>query len=489
MFSAKGMAGEDGSKGDHFITFPAIITTWESVSKDHLPLQNGSEKRWLKTKGRVGYTGALFHRQAVSLMSTDPLDLSKFTALAEPAAAPSSAVTAPVQDQLPAVVSDASLPVELKETVAVTRLVDPASLDAEKLKKAQTLAASIDFTQTQTTLAFVEGTLAPVAQISRKLLADTQVKEMGEVGRVATAVLEGINILRLDDLKKEAQEAAPKATGLMSKLFSVGKVAHSALKSFEANRKQFLALMDKEEARARAVKADLLVTVQLLDQQSQAVRQSISDLTVAIAAGQLALERGQEEAERLRQVALTSQNPGDAAVALDFRRTLLTFQSRVADLRQAMIASATLVPVITLNRQAAETRIAKLTDGLLLTLPRLMTAASQAAVQADLQRAAAEQAKLDEADRKVMALAGEGAHQAAVSATQSLASDPRNIQALATLAEQTQNTMREVLLIEKQVQQSHVEQEQQLVGIRNDLVKGMVAIQAEGLAQPIGKTP
>ena len=413
-------------------------------------------------------------------MSIEPLDLAKFEALAGEA-------TSPVGSPTPlATVESNVLPSELAKAVTVTRLVDPAALSPEKLQRAQAIAATIDFTQTQTTLAFVEDTLKPVAQISRQLLADTQVKEMGEVGRVATAVLEGINILRLDDLKKEAQGVAPKATGLFGKVLAMSKVAGSALKSFEANRRQFLTLMDREEARARAVKADLTVTVQLLDQQSQAVRQSISDLTVAIAAGQLALDRGLQESERLRQVALASQNPGDAAVALDYRRTLLTFESRVADLRQAMIASAALVPVIALNRQAAETRIAKLTDGLLLTLPRLMTAASQAAVQADLKRAATEHAKLEEADRRVMALAGEGAHEAAVSAAQSLASDPRNLQALAALAEQTQATMREVLAIEQGVRQTHAEQEQQLITIRNDLVKGMTAIQAEGLAQPIG---
>jgi uncharacterized protein YaaN involved in tellurite resistance len=415
-------------------------------------------------------------------MANEPLDLSQFNDLADP---PSPAAQGPSSGA--GLVDAPVLANELAEVVTLTRLVDIHSLSVEKQQKAQSLAARIDFTDTKSALTFIEESLAPVAQISRKLLANTQVKDMGEVGRVATAVIEGITILRLDDLKKEAQTVAPKATGLLSKVFAMGHLAGSALKSFEANRRQFLTLMDKEEARARAAKADLMVTVQLLDQQSQAVRQSISDLTVGIAAGQLALDRGQVEAEHLREAALESQNPGDAAVAMDYRRTLLAFQSRVADLRQAMIASATLVPVIALNRQAAETRIAKLTDGLLLTLPRLMVAASQVAVQATLQRAAGEQAKLEEADRKVMALAGEGAHEAAISAAQSLASDPRNIQALADLAEKTQATMREVLAIEKQVQQTHVDQEKQLVTIRNDLVKGMTAIQAESLAQPLGR--
>jgi uncharacterized protein YaaN involved in tellurite resistance len=407
-----------------------------------------------------------------------PLDLSSFTDLAvtpTPGESPGRAVA----------VNAASPPAEILQPLQVERLVDPASLDPARLEQAQKLAGTIDFAHTLTTITFIEGTLQPVAAISRQLLSDTQVRDVGEVGRVAAAVIDGIKILRIEDLQNEAKGIAPKAAGFLSKALSLGRLAKSAIASFEENRKKFLTLMDQEEARARKIKADLMVTVDLLDQQAQAVRTGISDLTVGIAAAQLALDRGYGEAESLRQTALGSNNPADAAVAMEFRNTLNNFKGRVADIRQAMISSAALVPIIALNRKSAETRVAKLSNGILLTIPRLMAAASQAAAQADIHAAANESEKLDEADRKVMALVGQGTHDAAVSAARSLAGDPRNIEALAALAQQTIATMNEVLVIEQEVDVAQKEQEQKLIDIRNQLVKGMTEVQAKILAKPL----
>ena len=63
--------------------------------------------------------------------------------------------------------------------------------------------------------------------------------------------------------------------------------ARSAFKAFQENRKQFLDLMDSEVAKARKTKADLGVTIDLLDQQAVAIRDSLHKLKIQIAAGQI----------------------------------------------------------------------------------------------------------------------------------------------------------------------------------------------------------
>lgn len=365
------------------------------------------------------------------------------------------------------------------------RLVDLASLTPEQRAKAQSIADGIRFDDTVSTLSFIDHTLQPMALVSRQLLSDTTVGEAGEVGRIAAAVIDGIKILRIEELQAEAHAVAPRATGFLSKVMGMGRVAHGALKSFQENRKTFLDLMDKEEARARKTKGDLMTTVQLLDQQKQAVRQGVSDLSIAIAAAQIALDRGVDEAEGLRQTALRTNTAGDAALAMDHRNTLANFRGQIADLREAMISAAALIPLIASNRKAAETRITKLNSGIMLTLPRLMTVASQAVVQADVRRAGEESAKLDEAARRITELAGQGAHDAAVDAARSLAGDPRNLDSLIALSNQTIATMQEVLEIEAQVAQQDREREQQLIVVRNKLVEGMRGVQAKALARPV----
>ncbi|WP_250452937.1 toxic anion resistance protein [Caballeronia sp. ATUFL_M2_KS44] len=411
-----------------------------------------------------------------------PLDLSAYL---NPESEPS--VTPEISTDSGALAGQSNLPVEVQIPMApMERLVDLSSLLPEQRAVAQKLAESIRFDDATSTLNFVDNALQPLALASRRLLADTTVGETGEIGRIAAAVIDGIKILRIEELQEEAREAAPKVTGFLSKLIHLGTVAHGAAKSFHENRKAFLGLMDAEEARARRTKADLMITIQQLDEQSKAVRQGVSDLSIGIAAMQMALERGVGEAEQLRLVALRTNTAGDAAIAMDYRNTLGNFRGRIADLREAMISAATLIPLIASNRKSAETRVSKLTTGIMVTIPRLMAVAAQAVVQADTRRAGEESEKLDEAARRITALAVQGAHDAALDAAHSLGGDPRNLEALAAAATQSIETMKEVLVIEQQVLAQDREREQKLIEVRNKLVEGMRGVRAQALAAPSG---
>ncbi|MBN3723033.1 toxic anion resistance protein [Burkholderia sp. Ac-20379] len=410
-----------------------------------------------------------------------PMDLSAYlNPASETPAMPDPAVASP-EPSLPA-----PLPPDMLVPMAPeARLVDLASLSPEQQTLARERAARIRFDDGTSTLRFVDQALQPLATASRRLLSETTVGEAGEIGRIAAAVIDGIKILRIEELQQEAHDAAPKATGLLARLGRIGKVAHGAVKSFQENRKAFLALMDDEVARARRIQGDLMVTIQQLDQQSQAVRHGVSELSLSIAAMQIALDRGVDEAEALRQVALRTRTAGDAAIAMDYRNTLANFRGRIADLREAMISAASLIPLIASNRKAAETRASKLGTGIMVTIPRLMAVAAQAVVQADTRRAGEESEKLDAAARQITALAVQGSHEAAVEAARSLGGDPRNIDALAAAAAQSVETMKDVLAIEQQVQAQDREREQKLIAVRDQLVAGMSGVQADALARPL----
>lgn len=409
-----------------------------------------------------------------------PMDLSAYLNPAGETPAMPAAATQP-EPSLPAPVP----PEMLVPMAPEARLVDLASLSPDQQALARERASQIRFDDGTSTLRFVDQALQPLATSSRRLLSETTVGEAGEIGRIAAAVIDGIKILRIEELQQEAHDAAPKATGLLARLGRIGKVAHGAMKSFQENRKAFLTLMDDEVARARRIQGDLMVTIQQLDQQSQAVRQGVSELSLSIAAMQIALDRGVDEAEALRQVALRTRTAGDAAIAMDYRNTLANFRGRIADLREAMISAASLIPLIASNRKAAETRASKLGTGIMVTIPRLMAVAAQAVVQADTRRAGEESEKLDAAARQITALAVQGSHEAAVAAARSLGGDPRNIEALAAAAAQSVETMKEVLAIEQQVQEQDREREQKLIAVRNQLVAGMSGVQADALARPL----
>jgi len=365
---------------------------------------------------------------------------------------------------------------------ALPRLVEIANLSPQDLAAAEASAAKVDFRKTNTLLAHGENVLAGIAQASRQLLTGVRLGEAGEVGQIAASVIDGVKILRIEDLQAEASGAKPAPRkGLIGRLIGYAADAHTAFKGFTENRKKFLDLMDTEQAKARKTKADLTVSIELLDQQALAIRQSLNGLKLEIAAGQIALDRGQEQLEALRQNAVTTADAADAADVMEFRSALANFRGKIATMRENLMGSAMLIPIIGQNKKAAETRIMQISNGMLVVIPRLMAVASQAVVQVDIRRAADEAGKLDEAARQITMLASKGAHDAATSAARSLGGDQRNIDVLAQVADETIKTMHEVIQIEREVAAGDRDREAKLAGIRDRLVVGMQGVNAASL--------
>jgi len=402
---------------------------------------------------------------------TAPLDLSLFDNLDTP---PAAALPVPAKTQPPAPADERLAPQPAPE-----RLVDIANLKPEDLAAAQASAAKIDFRNTGTLLSHGEGALAGIAQTSRQLLTGVRLGDAGEVGRIAASVIDGVKILRIEDLQAEAGGGRPAARkGLLGRLVGAAVDARTAFKGFAENRKKFLDLMDAEQAKARKSKSDLTVAVELLDRQALAIRQSLNDLKIEIAAGQIALDRGHDELEALRQNAVKTSEAADAADVMEFRSALANFRGKIAEMRENLMGSAMLIPIIGQNKKAAETRIMQVSNGMLVVIPRLMAVASQAVVQVDIRRAADEAEKLDDAARQITLLASKGAHDAATSAARSLGGDQRNIDVLAQVADQTIKTMHEVIEIEREVAAGDRDREAKLAAIRDRLVLGMQGVNA-----------
>jgi hypothetical protein len=168
--------------------------------------------------------------------------------------------------------------------------------------------------------------------------------------------------------------------------------------------------MDSEQTKARKTKADLAVTIDLLDQQAVAIRKSLHALKIEIAAGQIAIDRGQDELEALRVHAVGTGDPADAADSMEFRGAIANFRGKILEMRESLVGSAMLIPIIGQNKRAAETRMMKISNGLLVVIPRLKAVASQAVVQVDIRNAAGDrerEAKLAEVrDRLVRGMQG-----------------------------------------------------------------------------------
>lgn len=415
-------------------------------------------------------------------MPPAPLDLSLFETTPPPAPA---AMPATMEATALAVApsAPAGVPAELAPQPRAERLVNTDNLPADELATAQEQAAKIDLSSSTSIMNHGDGVLDGIAQASRQILTGVRLSEAGEAGEIAASVLDGIKILRISDLKAEANSnATDKPHGVVGKLLGAFGQARTAFQGFAENRKQFLTLMDQQQAKARKTKADLAVSITLLDQQSLAIRQALHNLKIAIAAGQIALDRAEDELEQKRLHAVNTGDPSDAAEVQAMRMAISNFRGKLGDMRESLVGSAMLIPIIAQNRGAAETRMLKVSNALLVVIPRLMAVASQAVVQVEIRKAADSAAKLEAANRQITLLAAEGAHEAAVTAARANAGDERNLDVLAQVAEETVKTMNEVIDIEREIAAQDIAREQKLAEIRKKLVVGMQGANARTIA-------
>src|SRR5262249_25532428 len=158
---------------------------------------------------------------------TAPLDLSLFANLNSE---PPPALVVPATQ--PPSIADSRLAPE----PAPERLVETANMRAEDLAAAQASAAKVDFRNSSTILAHGEGVLAQSAQASRQLLTGVRLGDAGEVGRIAASVIDGVKILRIQDLQAEASGGQPSARkGILGRLIGMAADVHTAFKGFAEN--------------------------------------------------------------------------------------------------------------------------------------------------------------------------------------------------------------------------------------------------------------
>ena len=156
-----------------------------------------------------------------------PLDLSLFDDLNPATSEPESAHAVTVAPSETAVTDP-----RLAPEPPPPRLVEVAKLSPDELAAAEQAAARVNFHDTASLLSHGDGVLAKIAQSSRQLLTGVRLGDAGEIGNIAAAVIDGVKILRIEDLRAEADGGHPGARkGLLGRLLGSVADAHTAFKA------------------------------------------------------------------------------------------------------------------------------------------------------------------------------------------------------------------------------------------------------------------
>lgn len=408
----------------------------------------------------------------MTTQDTQPLDLSDLYKEDAPQSYPPSGGGSGAVDVADAS-SVATSPALLEPMAPLPRLVEIDRLPEDMVAEAHRRAAMIDFGDLNTLLSHGMGALDQLAKVSERMLAGRTLGEGDAVGDIAAGVLDGVKILRIEDLQKIARGEGPASRGMLAKVGGLLLGAKDALSGFAENRKTFNSLMDAQEAKARVAIADLKRNIAAFEEMYQALRQGVRELNIDIAAGQLALESGETRVEELRVHAAGTHDPVDAAEVMELRGRLANFSGHLSEQREGLMRAALTIPMLKATREAAEARIMALHSALTKTIPNLKAACAVAIGQVDNRNAAHAREALNEADRKVLGLVADGALDAARTTAAGRGADSRQVEALADAADKVTQALSEMSRNDQLAAERSREQEQQLLALRERLASSM----------------
>lgn len=396
---------------------------------------------------------------------------------------PTTTTTTPPTTSTPTTNTNVTIMPQKFET---KQLVVADRLSPETIASAKQLSVEISSKNTAIAREISGKAMAPIEQNARALLNNVRMNDMDALGATAASIIDGIKILRLDDLKNEARGniPAPVRKGIGS-LFGIGKTAVSAIQGFNENRKQFLDVIDKELAKCRTNIADATTRKEILIQQNNTLKQSARDITKIILAYQYAIEREVAEYEEKRLEVMQSQDVVEVQqLIFDYDR-IIELEKDAMMLKTALMRVANAIPTNNMSIKNTETIIQETDRVLRFSTPDLLNSAAQVAMNAANRRGVESIQKAKDLSRIATDLAVSSTIEGAKEA-QAMSNDFDS--AIADLERQTKATMEALHTIqdaEQQYREHRKTQEESLTKIQDYMINSTMSLRDKAVQRKL----
>jgi len=314
------------------------------------------------------------------------------------------------------------------------------------------------------------------------LMAGIRTSDVGNAGALVAELATGVKMLDIPGMKREAQgEGGP---GLLASLPIIGKRiadSMSAFRRFQANYTMIAAHFATIEDKGRREMANLSAMDSKLDRLVQQNLDSMRELEIYIAAGQVVLDREKSRFRAHRDAALAGANAIALARVRDHGEQINAFETRLLRLSMAMQDALTNIPETRLTQSAGRIEYTNILDTLMFDLPRLKKAILRVAALKQINDAA----KGDEARRALArqtAAAGiEMLDKAYTKAKESQSGALAEIAAMGEIADHIVGIINKGAEIDVKNQASREEAMRQLEGIKTKFITGMTQSTAEAV--------
>jgi uncharacterized protein YaaN involved in tellurite resistance len=255
------------------------------------------------------------------------------------------------------------------------RRVDLAKFDPPTLARVHQIVGAIAVLDGRAVNSFGLEPQARANAFLDELMAGIRTSDVGNAGALVAELATGVKMLDIPGMKREAQgEGGP---GLLASLPIIGKriaASMSAFRRFQANYSMIASHFANIEDKGRREMANLSAMDSKLDRLVQQNLDSLRELEIYIAAGQVVLEREKAKFRAARDAALTSGSVIALAQVRDHGEQINAFDTRLLRLSMAMQDAVTNIPETRLTQSAGRIEYTNILDTLMFDLPRLKKA-------------------------------------------------------------------------------------------------------------------
>jgi uncharacterized protein YaaN involved in tellurite resistance len=307
-----------------------------------------------------------------------------------------------------------------------------------------------------------------------ELMAGIRTSEAGNAGALVAELATGLKMLDIPGMKREAESQGQES--LLASLPLIGKSiadSMSAFKRFRANYTLITAHFEKIEEKGRREMASLAAMDSKLDRLVQQNLDSMRELEMYVAAGQVVLDREKVKFRNEREAALSGSDAVALAQARDHGEQINAFETRLLRLSMAMQDALTNVPETRLTQSAGRIEYTNILDTLMFDLPRLKKAILRVAALKLINDASAGSEARRALAQQTAAAGIDMLDKAYTKAKESQSGALAEIAAMGEIADHIVGIIDKGAQIDVKNQASRAEAMRQLEGIKNKFIAGM----------------
>ncbi len=350
-----------------------------------------------------------------------------------------------------------------------TDLVDSSSFSPAQQAQVAEIAAGVNLDDSSTAMLFGIAPQKTLNDCLDMLLQKVRTEEAGAGGDLAIELADGVNMMKIDAMRKEMSGFTLASLPVIGPFFS-------QIRAFNQRKARFLTHIDTIVGKAEKRRHDLIEDNVRLDILLKETEDHIVSLGLYIAGGEAGLLRCRDEFSRRKAELEAKPDALGAAKLHDFASQINAFETRLIRMTMAYTEALIAIPQIRVTQEAGRIEIQNIMDTLLFDLPRLKHAVVRVAALQNIRTARAEDKQRREASRKIAELGADLLDQAYTESKKSQGDVEDDIQALASVANKLVATVRSGIEIDRENQEKRRKAGEHLIEAKKSLVEALKGV-------------